>query len=72
MRKEDNTVENDFISAQYSVDSTLMMDDVGSWIQMHGHGGGGRFEDKMKEVCHRRSRHAVWLTQFHGASTQVA
>ena len=47
---------------QYTVDSTLMKYDAGSWIQMQGHGGGGRFEDKLKEVCYRWSKQAVWLT----------
>ena len=62
MRKEDNAVENDFISAICTVDSMLMKDDTGSWIQMQNHGGGGRIEDKLKEVSHRRSRQAVSLT----------
>ena len=39
-----------------------MKDGAGCWIQMQGHGGGGRFEDKLKEVWHRWSRQAVWLT----------
>ena len=53
MRKEDNAFDNDFISAQCIVDSTLMKNDAGCWIQMQGHGGRGRFEDKLKKVWHR-------------------
>ena len=60
MRKED-AVDNDFISAQCIVDSTLMKNDAGCWIQMQGHGGRGRCEDKLKKVWHRWSWQSVWL-----------
>ena len=61
MWKEDNPVENEFISTLCTINSTLMNDDAGSGIQMQGHGE-GRIEDKLKEVSHRRSRQALTLT----------
>ena len=58
MRKEDNAVENDFKSVNCTVESTLMKDKAGSWIEIKGYGGGGR----RGEVSHWWSRQAVSLT----------